>query len=135
MADMSILAVPWLVEAPFRFSGLIAGEDLDPGSACYIAADGKVWMTVSDANGTAPDTPGAFDGMCVRGADEGEYVTLMGLGAIIELADEVLVIGDPYFPSDTAGALSPTAICAGELPIVKAVSAVAVRVVAISNRS
>jgi hypothetical protein len=57
----------------------------------------------------------------------------MGLGAVIELADEVLAIGDLYFPSDTAGALSPTAICAGELPIVKAVSAVAIRVVRVGK--
>jgi hypothetical protein len=128
MADMVILATPSLVSAPFRFSGLVAGEALDPGSACFVDSDGLVYMSYADDDyGTAMAT---FDGICVSGADEGDMVTLMGVDALIEITSDDLTIGDFFYPSGEPGALSPTAISVGEFPIVKASGLHQVRVIA-----
>jgi hypothetical protein len=127
MSDMAILTKPSLIQAPYRLSGLVAGDVLDPGSPCYIYSDGTVLMSQSSGYGT-----GTFDGICVKGAVEGEHVTLMGLDAIITLADEVLAIGDFYYLSDSEGKLSTEAVAVGEMPIVKVVSASAVRVIRVN---
>lgn len=59
---------------PFRLSGLVAGEDLAAGDACYIkAADGKVWR----ASGAAANAAAKVRGFAAEAAGAGQGVTLL----------------------------------------------------------
>lgn len=53
-------------------AGLIAGEDIEAGDACYITSDG----TVKRSDGSAADEAAEVRGFAAMEATEGEAVTL-----------------------------------------------------------
>jgi hypothetical protein len=92
-------------------SGLIAGEAIAAGDACYIKSDGKAWL----ATGTAANAAAKVYGYACQAASVGEAVTLAydvrfryGAG---------LTPGAQVFLSATAGTLSDVATTGGTAPI------------------
>lgn len=92
-------------------SGLLAGEAIAAGDACYIKSDGKAWL----ATGTAANAAAKVYGYAAQAATVGEAVTLMydvrfryGAG---------LTPGAQVFLSATAGTLSDVATTGGTAPI------------------
>ncbi|WP_353267477.1 hypothetical protein [Gemmatimonas sp.] len=112
--------------APQISGSLIAGENLDGVSPCYIrASDGRVYMT----NGTAANEAAKFDGFCAKATKAGESVTLFGVGARFRYATG-LTIGQNFFAGTTAGVLSDTATTGGTAVLARAINATDIRVVA-----
>ena len=64
------------IVAPQISGDLVAGEDLDNCSACYIAADGKAYMS----DGAAAGAKATFHGICPRAAKRNQAVSLYGPG-------------------------------------------------------
>lgn len=106
--------------------GLIAGENLDLVSACYIkTADGKVYMS----NGTAANEAAEFAGFTARACSAGRPVTLFGIGARFRYAANGLGPGDKYFVAATAGRLDTGATVGGLTPIAQAITDTDIRVI------
>jgi hypothetical protein len=102
-----------------QLSGLVAGEAIAAGDACYIkAADGKVWL----ATGAAANAAAQVDGFAAKNYATGQGVTLYynvhfnyGSG---------LTIGALYYLSGTtAGGLVDAASTGGTTWIAKAIDA------------
>jgi hypothetical protein len=102
-----------------QLSGLVAGEAIVAGDACYIkAADGKVWL----ATGAAANAAAQVDGFAAKNYAVGQGVTLYynvhfnyGSG---------LTIGALYYLSGTtAGGLVDAASTGGTTWIAKAIDA------------
>lgn len=98
-------------------SGLIAGEAIAAGDACYIKSDGKAWL----ATGTSANAAAKVFGYACQAASVGEAVTLAydvrfryGAG---------LTPGIQVFLSATAGTLSDVATTGGTAPIGVAIDA------------
>src|SRR5687768_9783795 len=92
-------------------SGLLAGEAIAAGDACYIKSDGKAWL----ATGAAANAAAKVYGYACQAASVGEAVTLAydvrfryGAG---------LTPGAQVFLSATAGTLSDVATTGGTAPI------------------
>lgn len=101
-----------------QLPGLVAGEDLSAGAACYLkTADGKVYQS----NGTAANEAAEFAGFCPAETKAGEAVTLFSLGARFYYGSG-LGAGDKYFVDTTAGRLSTVATTGGLTPVAMAVS-------------
>lgn len=104
-------------------SGLLAGEAIAAGDACYIkGSDGKVWRS----NGTADNEAAHCDGFAAKAAAVGEAVTLYtdvefhyGAG---------LTPGVAYYVGATAGRLDSAATTGGRTPVAFAVTATRIRV-------
>jgi len=130
MADITLVPPVRLasVNGLGRFSG-IAGEAIDPEGAstcaCYIAADGLVYLTVSTVA-----VGGQFDGIAVTKVGAGDPITIFQQGYRIYIGAHGLDIGAFVYPSDTAGMLSdasiPTPVL--EAPIGKAISATVIEI-------
>jgi hypothetical protein len=60
-----------------QISGLVAGEDIAIGDACYIADDGLVYLSDGSVMGPA----NAVFGFAPRAVDSGEPITLFGFGS------------------------------------------------------
>lgn len=95
-----------------KLSGLLAGEDIAAGDACYVKSDGKVWRST----GAAANAAAKVRGFAAQAAKSGEAVTLFwdvtfGYGAS-------LTPGADYFLSGaTAGALADAASTGGTAPV------------------
>jgi hypothetical protein len=107
-----------------KLTGLLAGEDIAAGDACYIkAADGKVWRST----GAAANAAAKVRGWAGIAAKSGEAVTLvfevnMRYGA-------ALTPGADYFLSGTvAGGIADAASTGGTAPIAYAIDATRIRV-------
>lgn len=92
-------------------SGILAGEAIAAGDACYIKSDGKAWL----ATGTAANAAAKVYGYACQAASVGEAVTLaydvrFRYGA-------ALTPGAQVFLSATAGTLSDVATTGGTAPI------------------
>lgn len=103
-------------------SGLVAGEAIAIGDACYIKSDGKVWKST----GAAANAAAKVDGFAMGAAAVNEAVTLVfdvnmryGSG---------LTPGARVFLSATAGAIADAATTGGTAPIGFCVDATRVRV-------
>lgn len=107
-----------------QVSGLVAGEAIDACAACYIAADGKVYMS----NGTAANAAAKFDGMSAQAAAAGQGVTLLGRGTRMRYGTG-LTIGALYYVAATAGRLDTAATTGGTVAVAKAISATDIRIV------
>lgn len=90
-----------------RLSGLIAGEAIAAGDACYVKSDGKIWLST----GTAVNAAAKVRGFAFAAATVGEAVTLVwdvnfryGAG---------LAPGTAIFLSATAGAIADAATTGG----------------------
>lgn len=105
-----------------QIAGLLAGEALAAGDACYIKSDGKVWLAI----GTAANAAAKVDGWAAEACAVGEAVTIFydvtfryGAG---------LTPGARYFLGGTAGVLDTAATTGGTAPVAFAVDATRIRV-------
>lgn len=100
-----------------RIAGLLAGEAIAAGDACYIAADG----TVMRSNGTAADAAAAFRGMAAGAAASGEAVTLYR--NVTFHYGSGLTPGASFYVGATAGRLDDAATTGGTDEVAYAVDA------------
>lgn len=100
-----------------RISGLLAGEAIAAGDACYIKSDGLVWK----ATGAAANAAAKVRGFAAEAAAVGEAVTLLH-GVTIRYGSG-LTPGADYFLSTNAGLLSTTSTTGGTAPVAFAVDA------------
>jgi hypothetical protein len=103
-------------------SGLLAGEAIAAGDACYINADGKVYKST----GAAANAAAKVDGFAAREAGIGEAVTLVfdvnfryGSG---------MTPGARIYLAATAGLIDNAATTGGTAPIGFCVDATRIRV-------
>jgi len=121
MADVAKSGTPSLATATTQvnsLSGLLAGEALAAGDACYIKSDGKVWK----ATGAAANAAARVFGYACAAASVGEAVTLawdvrFRYGAGLTPGANV------YLSGATAGALADAASIGGIEPIGQVVDA------------
>lgn len=74
-----------------RLTGLLAGENIAQGDACYIASTGFVMK----ATGAAANAAAKVFGFAAKAADNGEPITLM---RGVNIAYKPLVTGTPVNP-------------------------------------
>lgn len=110
-----------LVPQKDRLTGLLAGEALSAGDACYIASGG----TVMKATGTAANAAAKVRGFAAQDTASGEAVTLImdanwryGAG---------LTPGASVFLDTTAGGLNDAATTGGTAPIGFVIDATRIR--------
>ncbi len=102
-----------------QVAGLIAGQTIDAGAACYIkTADKKIWMS----DGTAANEAAEFVGISARKATAGEPVTVVGLGARFRHYGSGLGPGDKYFVAATPGRFDTAATVGGLTAVVRAIT-------------
>lgn len=105
-----------------QISGLFAGEDLDAGAACFIAAaDGLVYQS----NGVAVAEHAKVDGFTPRATASGQPVTLYGPGARFRYG-AALTPGANYYLHDGVGVdgrLDTAATLGGTVVIARAINA------------
>lgn len=106
---------------------LEAGEALVGGYACYIKSDGKAWLAgTAVATGT---NAVQFDGFAMRDYAAGDAVTLIGQGGVVMLDGNAgLTPGDDLYLGATAGVLSDAKVAGADLPVARAISTSAIRV-------
>lgn len=108
-----------------QISGLIAGEDLDMASPCYIkSSDGKVYMS----NGTAANEAAEVIGFTPRSVKSGEPVTVFGKGARFRYGTG-LTPGDKYYIGATAGRLDSAATTGDSTGVAQAITSTDIRVI------
>jgi hypothetical protein len=113
-------SVTTLVYGPeHQIDGLVAGEDIAAGDACYIkAADGKVYRS----SGAAANEAASVDGFAAMTARAGKPITLV-FGVVLAYGAG-LPKGTRYYLSGTvAGGLDTVASVGGTKPVAQAVSA------------
>ena len=126
MADIAKSGTPSLCSVlpgqDKTISGLLAGEAIAAGDACYIKSDGKVWLS----DGSAADALAAVDGFAAKAAAVGEAVTLVfdvnfryGAG---------MTPGTRIYLSVNPGAIADAASTGGTAPIGFVVDATRIRV-------
>lgn len=113
-----------VVYAPQISGNLYAGENIDAGAPCYIAADGLVYM--SDA--TANNIKAHCDGFAPVMRKTGEPLTLYGPGAVFRYSDGLLTPGETYYLAATKGRLDSAATTGDASGIVRAIDTVHIRV-------
>jgi len=103
-------------------SGLLAGEAIAAGDACYIKSDGKIWKS----DGTSANAAAKVDGFAACASAVGEAVTLVfdvnfryGAG---------MTPGARIYLMTTAGLISDAATTGGTAPIGFVVDATRIRV-------
>jgi hypothetical protein len=93
-------------------SGLIAGENINAGDACYWkASDGKVYRS----NGTAANEAARVDGFALRDTLAGNAISLYWNVNIAYGTG--LTVGAFYYLDTVAGGLSTVATTGGTVPI------------------
>jgi hypothetical protein len=104
--------------------GLVAGEAIAPGDACYIkASDRKVWLATGAANNAAADVAG----FAFVPATAGDPVTLVCNGNFRYGA--ALTVSAKYFLSGTVpGGLADAASTGGLAPIAVAIDETRIRI-------
>jgi len=111
-----------------KIGGLLTGEVIVAGHACVIKSDGKVYKAGTGIV-TGTNTV-AFDGFAMRSYGSGDAITLIGDGNVIMMdANAGLTAGADLWLSATAGVLSDAKIAGQDMPVARAVSTSAIRVV------
>jgi hypothetical protein len=103
-------------------SGLLAGEAIAAGDACYIKSDGKVWKST----GAAANAAAEVHGWAAREAGVGEAVTLVFDVNIRYGA--AMTPGAKFYLSATAGLIDDAPTTGGVAPIGFVVDATRIRV-------
>lgn len=96
--------------------GGIAGAAIDACAPCYIASDGKIYMS----NGTAANAAAGFVGFSAMACPAGQAVTLLGLGTRMKYGSG-LTPGASYYLDTVAGRLNDAATTGGTYVVAKAV--------------
>lgn len=94
-----------------KITGLLAGEDIAAGDACYIASTGAVMRS----NGTAANAAAKVDGYAAVAAKNGEAVTLL-FGVVMRYGAG-LTPGTRLYLFTTAGQIGDAATIGGTAPI------------------
>lgn len=115
---VSARAVPFI-------SGLVAGEDLQKASPCYILGE-EVYMSGSSVTETFNIVSGSLiqsrvDGFTAESVLDGEPVTLFGNGARFNYSSG-LMSGSPLFVGVSSGSLSYTKSLEGDLPVARVIT-------------
>jgi len=126
MADIDKAGTPSLssVTPPQNdfVSGLLAGEDIEAGDACYIkAADGKVYLSSADST----DDEQQVVGYATTDADSGEAVTLAE-NVNFNYGEELNPGADVYL-STTPGAIADDMDNSAWMPIGRVIDATRIR--------
>jgi hypothetical protein len=100
-----------------RINGLLAGEDITAGDACYINADGTVRLS----NGTANNAAAVFRGMAAGNAKTGEAITVYR--NVTFHYGSGLTPGASYYVAATAGRLDTATTTGGTTEVAYAVDA------------
>lgn len=112
MADIAKSGVPSLASreppANTRVTGLLAGEDIAAGDACYIKNDGKVWRST----GAAANAAAKVRGFAAAAAKSGEAVTLFA-DVVFNYGSGLTPGASYYLSGATAGALADAASTGG----------------------
>jgi hypothetical protein len=103
-------------------SGLLAGEAIAAGDACYIKSDGKIWKS----DGTSANAAAKVDGFALRAAAVNEAVTLVFDVNIRYGAG--MTPGARIYLFTTAGLIGDGATTGGTAPIGFVVDATRIRV-------
>lgn len=103
-------------------SGLLAGEAIAAGDACYVKNDGKIWKS----NGTSANAAAKVDGFAAQAASVNEAVTL--LFDVNFRYGSGLTPGARVYLSTTSGLLEDAATTGGSAPIGFCVDATRIRV-------
>ena len=104
--------------AAHKITGLLAGEAIAGGDACYIKSDGKVWKSI----GTTTNAAAKVDGFAATPAPVGEAVTLYHNVVFGGFAS--LTPGARYYVSATsAGYLNDAATTGGTGAVATAITA------------
>lgn len=112
--------------APQITGNMVAGENIDPVSPCYIkAADGKVYMT----DGTAANEAAKVDGWAGKAYKTGQSITLLGIGARFRFSAGTLTPGANLFAGVGKGTLADAATTGGLTPIARAINATDIRAI------
>ena len=122
MADLAKSGTPSLASvlppANNKITGLLAGEAIAAGDACYIKSDGKVWPST----GAAATAPAVVDGYAPAAAAVGEAVTL--ISGVVFRYGAGLTPGTPYYLSGaTPGAIADATSTGGTVVIGRAIDA------------
>lgn len=104
---------------------LIAGENLDPASPCYIKSDGKVYMS----DGTAANEAAKIDGMTGKSYRLGQPVTLLGVGSRFRYSAGTLTPGQNLYLGDDPGVLADAATTGGTGVVCRAINSTDIRLV------
>lgn len=105
-----------------QLAGLVAGEAIAAGDACYVKSDGKVWL----ATGAAANAAAKVRGFSAAAADSGAAVTLLW-DVNFRYGAGLTPGADLFLSGATAGALADTASTGGTAPIGYVVDATRVR--------
>lgn len=106
-----------------QLAGLVAGEAIAAGDACYVKSDGKVWL----ATGAAANAAAKVRGFAAAAADSGAAVTLVW-DVNFRYGASLTPGADLFLSAATAGALVDAASTGGTAPIGYVVDATRIRV-------
>lgn len=104
-------------------AGLLAGETIAAGDACYIKSDGKVWKST----GASANAAAQVDGFAMGGAVLNEAVTLV-FDVNLRYGSGLTPGARVYLSGATAGALADASSTGGTAPVGFCVDATRIRV-------
>lgn len=112
--------------APQITGNMIAGENIDPASPCYIkASDGKVYMS----DGTAAVEAAKVDGWAGKAYKTGQAITLLGVGSRYRFSAGTLTPGQNLYLGVGKGTLADAATTGGTVIIARAINSTDIRAV------
>lgn len=116
MAEIAKAGTPSLASAAppqnTRLTGLVAGEALGAGDACYVKNDGKVWKS----SGAAVAAAAKVRGFAAVAAAVGEAVTLLRY-VTINYGSGLTPGTDLFLSGTVAGGLADAATTGGVAPV------------------
>lgn len=108
-----------------RISGMIAGETLAAGDACYIkTSDNKLYRST----GAAANAAAVVDGFVLSSAVAGDAVTLF-FNVVLAYGSGLTPGSFAYLSGATAGALADAASTGGTVPVGRVIDANRIAVV------
>ena len=126
MADIAKSGTPSLASVlppqNCQIAGLLTGEAIAAGDACYIKSDGKIWRSI----GTAANAAAKVHGFALEACASGEACTIMWDVNVRYGAG--LTPGTRYYVGAAAGALADAATTGGTAPVAFAVDATRIHV-------
>ena len=111
--------------APQIAGNLTCGENIDPASPCYIASDGKVYMS----DGTAAGAAARVDGWSAKTYKLGQSITLLGVGQRLRYSAGTLTPGMNLYLGAGKGTLADAATTGGTGIIARAINSTDIRAV------
>ena len=127
MANITKANAPYLVDRRIepKAGSWPAAEIIPVGSPVYVHTDGKVYKSITTTTSPTLVTLAAYDGFSILGAAAvGDPVTIEGPGTRVHITETTgIIIGNGYWVSATAAAISDAIVLAGDRPFAVGVSA------------